>query len=478
MPGSVTEPRPHGDEPALFAGARPTASWADVPVRNAVVSDAPGGGPIGGPIGAPAKDSRDRLIRRSALAGAVMFGAFAVFAALEIALGEASPFDALTIGLTAALGALAVVNRRAVDARERARTEEMQETALMIQSLARAVSPDAVVAAIADELGTATSADHVVIVRRRPNAWALDATLVSVNTGMPPSTTTLPSTDLVTAWRSAATRPREAIPVGAPPRPWKRSAWAPRPGQPGGDERRPDADRASVRRLESRVADTFGLSHTIAAPLEVDAGLVGAIVLSRRTATPWSEATRRRLLLSAVEASAALERVYSLSDAEARAATDPLTGLPNRRRFDEHLASMGRRRRAGDRAGVLMIDLDFFKRLNDTCGHPAGDRVLVAVGRAIAASVRDVDLPARVGGEEFAVLLRDPLPERAVEVAERVRAAIAAIDLAAEGIPAVTASVGVAVSGDPDVPIEAIVEQADAALLRAKRGGRDRVEVA
>jgi diguanylate cyclase (GGDEF)-like protein len=86
--------------------------------------------------------------------------------------------------------------------------------------------------------------------------------------------------------------------------------------------------------------------------------------------------------------------------------------------------------------------------------------------------------PARVGGEEFAVLLRDPLPERAVEVAERVRAAIAAIDLGAEGIPAVTASVGVAVSDDPDVPIEAIVEQADAALLRAKRGGRDRVEVA
>ncbi|MEI8333464.1 MAG: GGDEF domain-containing protein [Chloroflexota bacterium] len=233
-----------------------------------------------------------------------------------------------------------------------------------------------------------------------------------------------------------------------------------------------------MRRLESRVADAFGLSHTIAVPLAVDAGLVGAIVLSRRTAVPWSDAARRRLALSAAEASAALERVYSLSDAEARAATDALTGLPNRRRFDEHVASSGRRRRAGDRTGVLMIDLDFFKRLNDTCGHLAGDRVLVAVGRAIAASVRDVDLPARVGGEEFAVILRDPLPERAVEVAERVRAAIAAIDLSAEGIPAITASVGVAVSDDPDVSIHAVVEQADAALLRAKRDGRDRVEVA
>ncbi len=122
-----------------------------------------------------------------------------------------------------------------------------------------------------------------------------------------------------------------------------------------------------------------------------------------------------------------------------------------------------------------MVDLDHFKLLNDELGHPAGDRVLVAVGRAIASTVRDVDLPARVGGEEFAVILRDP--GAAPEVAERLRAAIAAIDLTAHGIGPVTASIGVAVARDSTEPIPAIVSRADEALLRAKRAGRDRVEL-
>ena len=290
------------------------------------------------------------------------------------------------------IGTLALVNRRAVARREEDRAAELADTARLIRNLSRAVSPDSVVEAIADELGAATEADHVVIVRRRPRAWALDATLVSVGAGGVPSTTTLPSTDLAA------------------------------PG-PGGEP--------SVRRLESRVADAFGLANTIASPLVVESGIVGAIVLSRRTGHAWGDAARRRLAMSASEASAALERAYTLSEAEARASTDPLTGLPNRRRFDDHVRSLDGRRRANDRVGVLMIDLDHFKRLNDAHGHPAGDRVLAAAARAIATSVRDVDLPARVGGEEFAVVLRDP--SGAMEVAERVRAAIAAVDLGADG---------------------------------------------
>jgi diguanylate cyclase (GGDEF)-like protein len=469
----VTDRRPRRDEPAPFAGARPTTVRGAGPVRSSEVAGAPPEA-----IGAPTEDRRDRLVRRTSIAFGVIFVAFVIAAGIEVATGQASAIDAITIGLTLALGAVAVINRTAVSARERDRMEEMQDTALMMQSLSRAVSPDAVVSAIADELGNATSADHVVVVRRRPHAWALDATLVSVNAGTPPSTTTLPSTDLIASHATSPGRGREAIPVGATARASGSGARPPRPGVARGDGYATEADLASVKRLESRVADAFGLSHTIAAPLEVDAGLVGAIVLSRRTAVPWTDAARRRLVVSAAEASAALERLYSLSDAETRALTDPLTGLPNRRRFDEHLASMGRRRRAGDRVGVLMIDLDHFKVVNDTCGHAAGDRMLVAVGRAIAGSVRDADLPARLGGEEFAVVLRDPLPERAIEVAERVRAAIAAIDFRADGIPVVTASVGVAVSADAGLSVEAVVERADEALLRAKRTGRDRVEVA
>ena len=375
-----------------------------------------------------------RLARRTAYAIAALAVALAAVLILEFVTGDGSPTDGLIAALLVVIGLLALVNRRAVARREQERADELSDTARLIRNLSRAVSPDSVVEAIADELGAATDADHVVIVRRRPRAWALDATLVSVGTDVAPSTTTLPSTDLAAS------------------------------GSGGGP---------SVRRLESRVADAFGLANTIAAPLVVEAGIVGAIVLSRRTGQPWGDGARRRLAVSASEASAALERAYTLSEAEARAATDPLTGLPNRRRFDDHVRSLDGRRRANDRVGILMIDLDHFKLLNDEHGHPAGDRVLAAAARAIATSVRDVDLPARVGGEEFAVVVRDP--SGAAEVAERVRSAIAAIDLRPDGLPLVTASVGVAVAADPTEPVRDVIARADRALLRAKRDGRDRV---
>ncbi len=383
------------------------------------------------------EDRRQTLwIRRLSL----VIGALSVFLTAvvgsEFVTGPASAADVAIAAVIVAIAVLALVTLRLAGVRDRRRSAEVEDTARLIRGLARAVSPEAVVEAIADEVGSATAADHVVIIRRRPRAWALDATLVSVTGDVAPSTTTLPSTDLMPA---------------------------------------PQAAAGSVRRLEAHVADAFGLRNLISAPLVVGDGLVGAIILSRRTGQPWGDAARRRLAVSAAEASAALERAYTLSDAEARAMTDPLTGLPNRRRFDDFAHEMAGRRRAGDRVGVLMIDLDHFKRLNDELGHPSGDRVLVAVGRAIAGAVRDIDLPARVGGEEFAVILRDP--SAATDVAERLRASIAAIDLSAQGIPRVTASVGVAVAADPSEQVPALVRRADDALLRAKREGRDRVVV-
>ena len=92
--------------------------------------------------------------------------------------------------------------------------------------------------------------------------------------------------------------------------------------------------------------------------------------------------------------------------------------------------------------------------------------------------MRDEDVPARYGGEEFAVLLRNPSPAVALEVGERIRAAVAALDLSALGPPHVTVSVGVATARSADQPIAALVDQADEALYRAKRAGRDRVVAA
>ncbi|MFI5225379.1 MAG: diguanylate cyclase [Candidatus Limnocylindrales bacterium] len=239
-----------------------------------------------------------------------------------------------------------------------------------------------------------------------------------------------------------------------------------------------DPARLAATRIADGVRDAYGLTHTLAAPLVTGTGVIGAIVLSRRTADPWPSAAERILAGAAIEASAALDRAYSHRAAEARASTDALTGLPNRRYFDEFCGLLARRRRADDALGVLMIDIDHFKRLNDRHGHAVGDLVLRAVAEAIAGAVREDDVPARYGGEEFAVLLRNPSQQVAVEIGERVRASVASLDLREFGPSAVTVSVGVAISSAPDQPIDDLIAEADRALYRAKRGGRDRVVTA
>ena len=240
----------------------------------------------------------------------------------------------------------------------------------------------------------------------------------------------------------------------------------------------PGASARIAERLAARVSGVYGLRNTLAAPLVIDQGVVGAIVLSRRTAEPWPSASTRLVGAAAVEASAALARAYSHREAETAASTDALTGLPNRRYFDEFCGLLARRRRADDAVGVLMVDIDHFKALNDTFGHPVGDEVLRAVAGAIAGAVREGDVPARVGGEEFAVLLRNPGEGVALEVGERVRSAVGRLDLSSFGPPGVTVSVGVAVAGSADQPISELVDQADHALYRAKRLGRDQVVAA
>ncbi len=125
-----------------------------------------------------------------------------------------------------------------------------------------------------------------------------------------------------------------------------------------------------------------------------------------------------------------------------------------------------------------MVDIDRFKRLNDAHGHAVGDQVLRAVAGAIAGAVREDDVPARFGGEEFAVLLRNPHLDEAVEVGERIRDAVASLDLSRFGDVSTSVSVGVAVASAPDQPIAEIIEEADRALYLAKRRGRDRVVAA
>lgn len=471
--------------------------------------------------------------------------------------------EALDRVILAAVGVAALaafLHRNAVASLEARRRTEAENFARILQGLSRSVSVDAIVGAIVDDLAEGTGSDHVVVVRRRPEGGALEATLVTRRPGVPSSSTVLPLADLESpldrepspavpvsidvagaapGTESDAAPGREVVAagVGTHPATIGSSAGHVRTGPdlvgpPGGPHAHRDRGRVGISTTESiaaatgramerasdsfarflsdlgisnpfgavgpllaprsevvgsgvtarvteriadRVRSVYGLSHTIAAPLRTEAGVIGAIVLSRRDREPWPQAARRLLEGAAVEAAAAMARAYSYREVAAHASTDPLTGLPNRRYFDEFCGLLARRRRAGDAVAVLMVDIDRFKVLNDTYGHPVGDEVLKAVAGAIVTAVREEDVPARVGGEEFAVLLRNPGPDVAVEVGERVRQAVRDLDLRRHGVPGVSVSVGVANARGPDEPITMLVERADQALLRAKRAGRDRV---
>ena len=163
-------------------------------------------------------------------------------------------------------------------------------------------------------------------------------------------------------------------------------------------------------------------------------------------------------------------------DLEHRANHDTMTGLANRDRFLAHLSDL---KRQSDSGYLLMIDADHFKQINDLYGHDAGDGALLAVGQAISGSIRDTDLGARIGGEEFAVILRGSSTENATAIAERIRSNVEDICLtAADGSQLkVTVSIGGA-PFTPDTRTKEVMRQADSQLYQAKRNGRNCVVIA
>jgi len=468
----------------------------------------------------PAGGVEDQGIRRSWFVFAIAFVALGLIAALRLSAAGTRPIDWAVAALVVVVGFAAVRSRIAVQALEAGRRAEAESFTRILQGLSRSVSADAIVAAIVAELGAGTGADHVVIARRRPDARVLEATLVNTRTGGASSSTLFPIADLedppdlspgfgrrkpvaipieagsgpsrpasvdrssgrgsTTAIGSAAVGPAAPRRSGRRQRAMAAPRAAPLIAVGGvGRDHDPDHDQLVAERIADRARSMFGLRHTLVAPLTTtDGGMIGALLVSRRTAGDWPDSAQRLLAGAAIESSAALSRAYSHRQAEARASTDALTGLPNRRYFDEFCALLARRRRAEDAVGVLMVDIDRFKDLNDRHGHQVGDEVLRAVAGAIVGAVREDDVPARYGGEEFAVLLRNPSRAVAVEVGERVREAVGALDLSRWGVPSASVSVGAAVGDDPDAPIETVIRLADEALYEAKRGGRDRVVAA
>jgi diguanylate cyclase (GGDEF)-like protein len=177
-------------------------------------------------------------------------------------------------------------------------------------------------------------------------------------------------------------------------------------------------------------------------------------------------------------AAAGIESARLHNTAREQAELDALTRLPNRRKLEGDLsAEWERAQRYSRPLAFAMLDLDHFKSLNDTYGHLVGDMVLRATASAVGATLRETDTAYRYGGEEFAVLLRETSVEEANAVAERLRAAVAAVTVV--GYPVtVTTSIGLAAAGRDMTDQSDVVAAADHALYCAKRAGRNRVETA
>lgn len=204
--------------------------------------------------------------------------------------------------------------------------------------------------------------------------------------------------------------------------------------------------------------------------------------IGRNGAMRWLETHSHAVLDDTGEVSGVVSAIRDVSKRKAHeerlahaALTDPLTGLANRRGLDEELTA---RLSSGTGGCLALFDLDHFKRINDSYGHAAGDEVLRRFAALARASVRDQDLVARLGGEEFAVVLPDISVSQATFVCDRLRRAIGDAGMRVnEQLISVTVSGGVATFGQ-DQTAEAVLRAADQALYRAKHAGRDQVALA
>jgi diguanylate cyclase (GGDEF)-like protein len=227
--------------------------------------------------------------------------------------------------------------------------------------------------------------------------------------------------------------------------------------------------------------ERFGGAGAVAVvPIARDDTLIGCLVISGAAEGSITDEEARNVGLLGAIAGTALEIVWEIEEVNRRAETDALTGLANRRRFDESLQrELSHSDRFGHPVSLVLVDIDHFKRVNDSHGHEAGDAVLRTISRVLADGVRTVDLCARFGGEELAILLPQTTAAGAFELADRLRRRIAGRPIRHNDAEIViTASFGVASYPDVVRSRDALFQAADAALYSAKREGRNCVRLA
>jgi len=213
---------------------------------------------------------------------------------------------------------------------------------------------------------------------------------------------------------------------------------------------------------------------SIIVPLDVRGKVTGVLSIDRLHGRTFDENELEPVKLFANMAAIAIQNARTYEEMERQAISDGLTGIHNYRHFRDTLkATVSRAERYNETFCLLMMDLDHFKAVNDTIGHQAGDDVLRAVADVLRSCSRESDYQARYGGEEFVMLLPQTGLSEASTLAERVRLQVAEID-AGPGLR-VTMSIGVASYPDSARDADGVLAAADAALLRAKARGRDRV---
>jgi diguanylate cyclase (GGDEF)-like protein len=228
---------------------------------------------------------------------------------------------------------------------------------------------------------------------------------------------------------------------------------------------------------------TRGEASALAHPLHpADGGpqVLGVVSVGRQ-GKPFSQADRDLFTYLAGQAAVSLENVELHETVQRQAVTDELTGLFNRGRFQEVLSTeVERSRRFPEQSlGLVLLDIDNFKKVNDTYGHQMGDEVLRKVAQVVRDNSREIDAPSRYGGEELAVILPGTDIEGAFDMAERVRAGIEGLEFPITGsdngeVLRVTASFGAAAAAGPAAGSGDLIAAADAALYEAKRGGKNK----
>ncbi len=218
------------------------------------------------------------------------------------------------------------------------------------------------------------------------------------------------------------------------------------------------------------------LESLLVLPLLVKDQVIGTFTVAAKRAFAFPTDRREMLGVIANQVAISLQNAHMYQALEEQATTDGLTGLVNHRTFQERFSAMlGRADRHKFPVSLILTDIDHFKKVNDTHGHPVGDEVLRRVASILGASARKIDIVARYGGEEFAIVLEATDRAGARQLAERIRADVAKQQFkSAKGNFEVTLSLGVASYPEDATAKEVVIARADESLYAAKHGGRNR----